>query len=416
MGTPSNGKGGLSVNIAGEVQEVTPPSENAVRVDSTGNLEVVLDLVDIDSSKVNHGMEASKVNEPTVVSLVSSLLSLNTPNPLEGFINNISTMEDGVLFMEGDMAPTERTVGTLNDTGCAGRGVRHVVFGFCYYFCCSWLFPSALRLCGLVMLLEFFVEVGVLVCFRTFLDFHGVVGVSFGEPVLVFSFGCLVGFPLCCLMVFDSYPLGWVFAFIHWRSSFYYHLTVEKVDLHVNIPSPISLDNVVPYTTKENHENAAALNFVVPEKRGVLMMETNLDGNTLCNENDKLPNIYVSIDSMIQNTSDAQLAVPNTNLFVNIDFEVNEKEGCEEGEFIPITVTKNRKENQVQNLKRGSSMSSNLEVSMSKKYEEEESNSKNLEEENYIKVDKKKGKKSKDSLSSMPLSIMAQTSSKGCNG
>ncbi|PKU82923.1 hypothetical protein MA16_Dca006221 [Dendrobium catenatum] len=57
--------------------------QNALPVDSTGNLEVVLDLGDIESSK--------------------------------GIKNNISTVENGVHFMEGDMPPPEGTVGTLND-------------------------------------------------------------------------------------------------------------------------------------------------------------------------------------------------------------------------------------------------------------------------------------------------------------
>jgi len=90
--------------------------QNAVPVDSTGNLEVVLDLKDIESSNVNHDIEASKVNDPAIVSSVPLLLTLNPPTPLEGIKNNISTMEDGVLFMEGDMPPSKGTVGTLNDS------------------------------------------------------------------------------------------------------------------------------------------------------------------------------------------------------------------------------------------------------------------------------------------------------------
>ncbi|PKU88025.1 hypothetical protein MA16_Dca007967 [Dendrobium catenatum] len=127
----------------------------------------------------------------------------------------------------------------------------------------------------------------------------------------------------------------------------------------------------------------------------------------------KLFGFMCNFPVVLENTTEVQLAVPNTNLVVSLEFKVNEKEGCEEGGFIP---TENRKENQMQILERGSSLASDLDGSMSKKSEEEESISKTLEEESFTKVNKKKGKKAKESFSSTPCSTRAQTSTKGSHG
>ncbi|PKU63063.1 hypothetical protein MA16_Dca012373 [Dendrobium catenatum] len=76
-----------------------PPLDQAnwqdnITVHSSDTLEVVLDLGDI---------VLFKALDPTVVSKVSSLVA--SKPPFGGFCNNFSTIEDGVLFLESDMAP-----------------------------------------------------------------------------------------------------------------------------------------------------------------------------------------------------------------------------------------------------------------------------------------------------------------------
>ncbi|KAI0529573.1 hypothetical protein KFK09_002125 [Dendrobium nobile] len=180
---------------------------------------------------------------------------------------------------------------------------------------------------------------------------------------------------------------------------------LEKVDFSVKIP--IALDeearpvlgpsNIIQETNVDTH-------LVMPDNCTDIIAKTFLEGNKLGNEKEKLPNLYVSIDSMLQNTSDPHLPATIANLVLNVDSEISE-EGCEEGEFIPFSGMEIGKENHVNNCDKGKS---GFEGSISKHCEEEE----NYEEENFIKIDRKKGKKNKETLSSTPRSTRAQASSK----
>ncbi|KAI0513576.1 hypothetical protein KFK09_009601 [Dendrobium nobile] len=168
--------------------------------------------------------------------------------------------------------------------------------------------------------------------------------------------------------------------------------SVEKVDSPVNSISHNVLDKVVSNAIIENQVDAVT-SSIMSENRG------------------DLENIYVSIDSMLQNSMNVPLVAPDTNLVINLDSEINEN--CEEGEFIP---TQNKKDKLVQNLERGSSLPLDLQGSKSKKPAEDDSFFKILEEESFTKVNKKKGKNTKDYVSSTPFFTRAQTSAKGSHG
>ncbi|XP_020687475.1 uncharacterized protein LOC110103206 [Dendrobium catenatum] len=206
--------------------------------------------------------------------------------------------------------------------------------------------------------------------------------------------------------------------------------TVEIADCPVN-----SISNIVPDQIL-SHD---VMDVQVEKENGCVGQENevevvaNSERNVLCNDSEKMPIFFVSVDSMLKISIDSALAHTKANLAINEDSDVSEEgeyipsenkkensvqnvessENCEKGEYIP---TKNRKEKSMQNLERGTSLPAELEGFKSKKVIVDDSFLNNVGKDQFTKVNKKKGKKNKESVSSTPFSTRAQTNAKGSHG
>ncbi|PKU59624.1 hypothetical protein MA16_Dca027806 [Dendrobium catenatum] len=209
--------------------------------------------------------------------------------------------------------------------------------------------------------------------------------------------------------------------------------TAEIADSPINSVSNIVSDQIVSH---------AVMDVQVEKENGCVGQDNevevvaNSEGNVVCNNSEKMPKIFVYVDSMLKNSIDSALAHTEANLAINEDSDVSEN--CEEGEYIPsenrkensvqnveisengeegeYIPTENRKEKSMQNLERGISIPVDLEGAKSKKAVVDDSFLNNVEKDQFTKDNKKKGKKIKESVFSTPFSTRAQTNAKGSHG
>ncbi|PKU79759.1 hypothetical protein MA16_Dca010987 [Dendrobium catenatum] len=179
--------------------------------------------------------------------------------------------------------------------------------------------------------------------------------------------------------------------------------TVEKSDLPKK--TPINLEDDLPASPINNIRNIVKLITILMKNRDIVINKNMSDSADVAIEGDKELNIYVSIDSMLHNTNVNQLLIPHMNIVSIIELETIDKDVCEEGEFIPKSGMEVLKEDQLESDEKEDSMSSNFLGTTSNKNEEDD----------FIKVNRKKGKNVKSSFPSTPRCSRAHTSTKGCN-
>ncbi|PKU86257.1 hypothetical protein MA16_Dca002088 [Dendrobium catenatum] len=182
---------------------------------------------------------------------------------------------------------------------------------------------------------------------------------------------------------------------------------VEKVDSPVNSSSETVSDKPEPNVLLENQVVDDTI-LGIPENRVVL--EVVGAGESLDNK-EKTSDFFISVDAMLHNVVDDSTADPKNSLATILDSDSSEH--CEDGEFIP---TEKKKGKMVQKLATDSSKPMVSETSKILKNPVDDSFSKTREEEFFSKVSKKKGKKSKDPISSTPFFTKALNSSKDSHG
>ncbi|PKU70799.1 hypothetical protein MA16_Dca012552 [Dendrobium catenatum] len=178
-----------------------------------------------------------------------------------------------------------------------------------------------------------------------------------------------------------------------------------------NLPNKIIInveDKLHPSSTAVKIGNNGKLVTEFPENYEKVLEDNLFDNANVAMEGEGVieVNIYVSLESMLHNTSDNQLLVNQENTIPITKIGNASIDTCEEGEFNPETGLETVNEDLLECEEKKDSMSSNVAGA--------ESN--NNEEDEFIKVNRKKSKNGKNSVHSTPRSTRAQTSIKGCNG
>ncbi|PKU73167.1 hypothetical protein MA16_Dca025476 [Dendrobium catenatum] len=137
-----------------------------------------------------------------------------------------------------------------------------------------------------------------------------------------------------------------------------------QVELPVKIPIALEV-KVGPVLGPANkiRTNTEEIHLVMLDISTTIVEKSFLESDVLGKEKEKHSNLYVSIDSMLQNTnliqdknsSDPHLTATIVNLVVNVDSKISVKEDCEEGEFIPFAGMESSKENQLNTGDKGES-------------------------------------------------------------